>query len=97
MGKRIAERRKELNLTQENIAEATNLSVQSISCIELGKKAIRPENLANLSKALNVTTDYLLCGERSEKQITGIVKKIALLSAEDYKIICEMAERLSNK
>ena len=36
IGKRIALRRKELNITQEQLAETIGLSLQSISCIELG-------------------------------------------------------------
>lgn len=45
MGMRISGRRKELNLTQEKLAERMGVSLQTISCIELGKKAIRPETL----------------------------------------------------
>ena len=48
MGLRIAERRKAMQLTQEKLAEKMGVSLQSISSIELGKKGIRPENLANL-------------------------------------------------
>lgn len=66
IGKRIASRRKELNITQEQLAEAIGLSLQSISCIELGKKGIRPENLINLCIALDSTSDYFVWKKKRE-------------------------------
>ena len=92
MGNRISKRRKELQMTQEQLAEAMELSLQSISCIELGKKAIRPENLANLCRCLDVSADYILTGKKSAKQLEGIFLKLAVMSDEDYK----MAETLIN-
>lgn len=38
IGARIARRRKELNLTQEQVAERMNASIQMLSNIERGKK-----------------------------------------------------------
>lgn len=79
MGKRIAQRRKELHLTQEQLAEKMGVSLQTISCIELGKKAVRPENLANLCTYLNVTADYILYGRRNEQQMNDTVLKLSAL------------------
>ena len=95
MGKRISDQRKKSGLTQEQVSEKINISIQSLSCIELGKKAIRPENLRNLCEALNVSADYILTGKRSEKQLSSIVKKLSLLSEEDFKIAENIINRLS--
>lgn len=95
MGMRISERRKELNLTQEKLAEKMGVSLQTISCIELGKKAIRPENLANLCLHLNVSADYILYGKRSEQQMIDIVSKLSSLSAEEYNIVETLVTFLS--
>lgn len=46
MGKRISARRKELRLTQEELAEKAGLTSQTISTAETGSKALRPENLS---------------------------------------------------
>lgn len=97
MGMRISERRKELNLTQEKLAEKMGVSLQTISCIELGKKAIRPENLANLCLHLNVSADYVLYGKRDEQQMIDIVSKLSTLSTEEYNIIENLVAFLSNK
>ena len=97
MGLRISKRRKELKLTQEQVAESMGVSLQTISCIELGKKAIRPENLANLCCVLNTTSDYILLGKKTETQLHGIIKKIALLPDEDVSLIEHVTEHLLNK
>ena len=44
MGQRILARRKSLRMTQEELSEKLDVSTQMISNLELGKKAIRPEN-----------------------------------------------------
>ena len=97
MGKRIAQRRKELHLTQEQLAEKMGVSLQTISCIELGKKAARPENLANLCTYLNVTTDYILYGRRNEQQMNDTVLKLSALGQEEYQAIQTMIELLYKK
>ena len=95
MGLRIAERRKAMQLTQEKLAEKMGVSLQSISSIELGKKGIRPENLANLCLHLETTADYILYGKRSSTQMTDIVKKLSNLPADEYAIVKSLIELLS--
>ncbi len=62
MGARIQSRRKQLGYTQEQLAEMMNVSIQMISNLERGNKAIRIDNLVRLCQILNVTTDYILTG-----------------------------------
>lgn len=64
MGLRIKQRRRELNMTQEQLAEKMDVSIQMISNLELGKKAVRPENLVKVCEILNVSADYILRGRR---------------------------------
>ena len=45
MGQRILERRKQLNMTQETLANLTHLTSQTISYAEMGQKAMRPETM----------------------------------------------------
>lgn len=96
MGLRISKRRKELKLTQEQVAEKMEVSLQTISCIELGKKAIRPENLAKLCSALNTTSDYILMGIKSEKQLNETIKKLGQLPDNDIELIEKILNRLLN-
>ena len=52
MGKRITERRKKLGLTQEALAELSDLTAQFVSYGESGKRAMRPENLMKIASLL---------------------------------------------
>ena len=98
MGVRIGERRRELHFTQELLAEKMDVSVQMISNLELGKKAIRPENLANLCAHLGVTADFVLYGKRNEHQMNALLEKISTLTQEEYQAICDIVDLFqSNK
>ena len=67
MGQRIASARKAKRLTQEQVAELSGVSYQTISSAELNKKSLRAENIIKISQALGVSTDYLLTGNRNEQ------------------------------
>ncbi len=62
MGKRIYDRRKQLRMTQEELAEKAGITPQTVSTAELGKKALRPENIIRICSALDISSDYLLMG-----------------------------------
>lgn len=59
-GQKIKERRKELGLTQEELAKASGLHRTYIAGIEAGKRNISLKNLEKLAKALRVSPDDLL-------------------------------------
>ena len=85
MGKRIYGRRKQLGLTQEELAERADLTCQTISTAETGRKALRPENIIRICAALNISTDYLLRGETSNTDYAHISQKLSVLSSEQYR------------
>ncbi len=87
MGERISVKRKEKRLTQEQLAEAVGVSLQTVSNIECGKKGSGPENIAKICVVLEATADYILLGEKNENQLKGISKQIASLSDEKYKAV----------
>lgn len=87
IGARIVERRKELKLTQEQVAERMNVSIQMISNIERGKKAIKIENLLKLCDILKISTDYLLTGKHTNDDFGCLASKISQLTTSDYKMI----------
>lgn len=97
IGKRIYERRKSLMMTQEQIAESMGVSVQMISNLELGKKAIRPENLIKICAVLDISSDYILTGKKSVNDKNILADKINLLSENDYKMIEMLIEYCLNK
>ncbi len=97
IGTRICSRRKELNLTQEQLAESMNVSIQMISNLERGNKAIKIDNLLNLCDILKVSTDFILTGKHNNNDIETLMSKILKLSESDYKMIELLVDyRLSN-
>ncbi|NPV89756.1 MAG: helix-turn-helix transcriptional regulator [Firmicutes bacterium] len=62
LGERIAKRRKVLNLTQDNVSEATGLSNNHISNIENNHSIPSIETLMKICEVLDTTPDYFLLG-----------------------------------
>lgn len=92
MGERIYTRRKSLKMTQECLADKMNVSVQMISNLELGKKAIRPDNLAKLCSALRISADYILTGHSASNMHDELCEKIRTLSDEKISLINNLVE-----
>ena len=92
MGLRIQELRKQMNMTQEALAERAGMTGQTISTAELGKKALRPENIVKLSRALGVSTDYLLTGCRNARDYSIIDDKLRAASPQKYDRIMRMID-----
>ncbi len=94
MGKRIVARRKQLKISQEELAEQTGLSTQAVSTAERGTKALRPENLLKISRALGVSADYLLSGETTEYNLSffTVAEKLKTLSDEQVKAVLALID-----
>ena len=98
MGQRIMSRRKSLHFTQEELAEKINVSTQMISNLELGKKAIRPVNLAKVCKTLDVSADYVLLGVNTKNQeINLITEKLMKLSNKEFRIVSDLIDYMEDK
>ena len=82
IGVRINQVRKAKGITQEQLAERMDVSVQMISNLELGKKAIRPENIVKLCAVLDISADFVLRGIAPLIDGSELVKKINMLSPE---------------
>lgn len=90
MGKRLMARRKQCGLTQEDLAEKTGLTTQTISTAETGKKALRPENIIRLCNALEISADYLLMGRVTGEDAAVLHKKLSSLSPAQYRYLEEI-------
>ncbi len=87
IGMRITQRRKQRNMTQEELAELVDVTPQMISSAELGKKGLRPENLYKISKALNVSADYLLSGEVTRTDAAYLQTRMKNLTPKKFRCI----------
>ena len=82
MGRRMYAQRKQLGLTQEQVAELADMSPQLLSNAENGTQVIGSDKLYRISLALGVSADYLLSGELSGKDIQILENKLQNLSPE---------------
>jgi transcriptional regulator with XRE-family HTH domain len=97
MGKRIMVRRKSLRMTQEELAEELGVSTQMISNLELGKKAIRPENLAKVCSVLNMSADFILTGANTQSPVDEVAEKLIQLTAEELQMVSDMIDYMNKK
>ena len=87
MGKRIMDRRKKFGLTQEALAEKSELTTQFVSYAESGKRGMRPENLMKIAAALGVSTVYLLTGDIIDKDKLLLSDKLDKLTPQQVRIV----------
>ncbi len=59
--KRLSEAIKMSGMSQSQLAKLVGVSQQQISCYVKGQKMPAIDTLANLCKALDVDTNYILC------------------------------------
>lgn len=97
MGQRILVRRKALRMTQEEMAEKLGVSTQMISNLELGKKAIRPDNLAKVCALLGLSADYILTGASTQTAVDAVAEKLTQLTPEELRIVSNMIDYMNTK
>ena len=79
LGEKIARQRRELNYTQEQLADILGVSRQSISKWESDIAYPETDKLIELGKRFNCSMDYLLKEEITEKdgvQTSGFTEKV---------------------
>lgn len=90
IGKRIYERRKQLGITQEYLAELADTTPQAISNYERGERELKVTTILKISSALKITTDYLLTGEANTFSINNDFSNV---SDKNVRLINEVVER----
>ena len=96
VGQRIINRRKKLGITQEVLAEISDVTTQFVSYAESGKRAMRPENLLKIANALGVSTDYLLTGDIVDKDLLLLSEKMSKLTSSQLRIIENIIDECNN-
>ena len=72
-GERILQLRTEKHYTREQLAYMAKISEKFLYEIENNKKGFSAVTLLNLSKALDVSMDYIMIGENADKAENEIV------------------------
>lgn len=95
IGKRIKQRREELGLTQDQLAEKLGLTTNYISTVERGASFPRCEKLILILNGLETTADSIFCDvlENSTEYKSNLLsRKIETLPMEDQKRILNMVD-----
>lgn len=93
----IAERREELGMTQEQLAEKIDLSRSMLSKIETGAQPYTQRTLEAIAEALKCRPADLLMPEynfqkvRGEEQIRNLLRRVDGLSEENINILTSVA------
>lgn len=96
LGTKIANLRKENNMTQNDLAEALGVSSQAVSKWEIGSSYPDISLIPKIAKLLGVSTDYLLNDEIEpkvkmqnltvKKDVNELIFKINILDADGSKV-----------
>ncbi|MGJ7553425.1 helix-turn-helix domain-containing protein [Variovorax sp. RB3P1] len=96
VGKAIADRRKAVPMTQEELGTTLNLGIEAISRMERG--AIMPSipRLVEVAEALGCPVQDLLLisSDRSTEHAMQLAQKLSPLSAQDRDMILEIVDRM---
>jgi transcriptional regulator with XRE-family HTH domain len=79
IGQRIKAIRKMKRISQAELAEATELSVNYISCIETGKRHSSLDVLIRIADELGVSVDHLLNGSQANDETACLTELAHLL------------------
>lgn len=94
IGRRIAQRRNQLGLTQAEAAELSGLTQQFFASVETGRKNMRADSIVKVSKALNISTDFLLTGAVTDFERSRLMKMLEPLDADQLSLIEEIITRV---
>lgn len=98
IGERIRERRRELKLTQSQLAEMIDISLTHMNHIETGSTKLSLQVFADIAVALRVRADELLFDARPERDIsvTRMAELMKRCSLKDAHIITDAAYAIKN-
>ena len=97
IGQKIRKCRKEKGLSQEQLAEKVNISVSHMSHIETANTKLSLPVLVDIATVLQVQTDELLFGSRSQGSAALLMQIIQDCTAEQVDMIVELAKTVKNK
>ncbi len=97
IGKRIKDKRIELNLTQEQLAEKTGLTDTYIGAIERATSKCSIETLVKISQTLDINMDYMLFGTTTKNVDNRFSEILKSLPKDKQNLYIELCEAIANK
>lgn len=98
LGKRIAQRRRELGIKQNELAEKAEISNNYLSNIETGRSIPSLTIFATLCIALNTTPDSFLLGTVKSDDVTqSIVENLKLCDNDSIDLVDDFVQLIVKK
>ena len=92
IGQNIRHRRLELNMTQDELSARVGYSLEHCVQVENGNKGLSMQSLQQMAEALNVSTDYLVCGRTVKSEYSSILRLLDGLPLSQLHRITRMIE-----
>jgi len=97
LGKRVRKRRIEMKLTQEKLAELTDLTNTYIGAIERATSKCSLETIVKLATVLHMDLDYLLLGINSDNIDNRFSKMLNSLPKNKQALFINLCEGIFEK
>ena len=94
MGEKIRKRRIELNMTQAELAERADVSVDTIKSVENGRRAMSLDTYLSIVQALETTPLALMSREQPEQYIERFVFLMNRRNEREIEFALHMIEQL---
>lgn len=92
MGNRIIQKRREIHVSQKELANRLNISNNHLSNIENGKAGPSFELFIDICKELNISSDFLIFEYIHPKTSDALIEKINLCSDENKMVISRFVD-----
>lgn len=96
MGKRICERRKELGITQEKLAEKIDISPSHYGQIERGDNKCSLVVIVNIATVLGLNLDTLIRGIDDQNTDTALLEILDTIPNDVKKMFVEICDNVAN-
>ena len=93
IGARVKRAREAAGLTQERLAELIDVTAQYLSGVERGAVGLSVPVLLRLCSILLVSCDYILIGETTSSDVTGVAERLSKLPPEHIRNVEEILNR----
>ncbi len=90
LGRRIKERRQALRITQKDLANAAQITLQHVSAIEQSKRTPSLPLLIKLAEQLNASLDHLVLGKETYIDVIACIEADDRLDSEAKKSLTNL-------
>ena len=94
IGARITKTRKERGYNQRHLCKLADIQETTLSRYENGTREPQAKIIAKISKALNVSSDYLINGDSVNEEKYDIVSKVTLGYEASKKVKCNYIKEI---